>query len=121
MLNINSIILHSENPERLFEFYEKVFQSAPELADGHWKGWQVGSCFLTIGGHSEVKGKSATPARIMFNIETEAVKETFDLVVSAGAEVISKPYEMSDNRGWMATVADPDGNYFQLMTPWNKN
>jgi predicted enzyme related to lactoylglutathione lyase len=32
-----------------------------------------------------------------------------------GAIVIRAPYEMSG--GWIATLADPDGNYFQLVSP----
>jgi predicted enzyme related to lactoylglutathione lyase len=28
---------------------------------------------------------------------------------------------MGENTGgWIATFADPDGNYFQLMTPWEE-
>jgi predicted enzyme related to lactoylglutathione lyase len=29
--------------------------------------------------------------------------------------VIAEPYAIGE--GWIATLADPDGNYFQLMTP----
>jgi predicted enzyme related to lactoylglutathione lyase len=29
--------------------------------------------------------------------------------------VIKEPYEMEG--GWIATLADPDGNYFQLVSP----
>jgi predicted enzyme related to lactoylglutathione lyase len=29
--------------------------------------------------------------------------------------VIREPYAIGD--GWIATLADPDGNYFQLITP----
>ncbi len=35
---------------------------------------------------------------------------------AAGAVVIKEPYEMQGM--WIATLADPDGNYFQLMSPW---
>jgi len=31
-------------------------------------------------------------------------------------EVVKEPYEMG--KLWIATLADPDGNYFQLMSPW---
>jgi predicted enzyme related to lactoylglutathione lyase len=34
---------------------------------------------------------------------------------AAGAVVIKEPYDMQG--GWIATLADPDGNYFQLVTP----
>ena len=36
-------------------------------------------------------------------------------VEGIGATVIREPYEMGG--GWLATLADPEGNYFQLVTP----
>ena len=41
--------------------------------------------------------------------------EEFERIKAAGATVIREPYEMGG--GWIATLADPDGNYFQLVTP----
>jgi len=35
-----------------------------------------------------------------------------------GAETVKEPYEMGSL--WIATFADPDGNYFQLMSPWKE-
>jgi len=34
-----------------------------------------------------------------------------------GAVVVKEPYQMDGMPGWIATLADPDGNYFQLMSP----
>jgi predicted enzyme related to lactoylglutathione lyase len=54
----------------------------------------------------------------MFNFATEEVKEEYDRLVALGATSIKAPYEMGG--AWIATLADPDGNYFQLMTPWKQ-
>ena len=55
------------------------------------------------------------------NFETKDVKEEFDRIKELGAHVIAEPYKMGeDSEGWIATFADPDGNYFQLMTPWEE-
>lgn len=116
MLNLNSIMIGTMQPKVLAEFYEKVLDKKPDMHEGDWSGWQVGSAFLSIGEHSEVKGKAKEPARIMFVFETKEVKEEFERIKSAGATVIKEPYEMQG--AWIATLADPDGNYFQLMTPW---
>ena len=35
--------------------------------------------------------------------------------MAAGATVVSEPYHMT-GPGWIATFADPDDNYFQLMS-----
>jgi len=109
-------MIGSHQPKVLAAFYEKVFDKAPDMADGDWAGWQVGSCFFNIGEHSEIKGKSKEPQRIILNLETDEVKEEFERIKKIGAEVIKEPYEMQG--AWIATFADPDGNYFQLMTPW---
>ena len=121
MLNFNSILLFSENPDKLANFYGKVFDKKPEMEDGGYTGVLVGSCFLNIGPHDKVKGKSSNPERIMFNFETDDVKGEFAKIEKLGAKVIAKPYQMGEWDGWIATLADPDGNYFQVMTPWDSD
>lgn len=120
MLNLNSIMIGSSQPKVMAEFYEKVFDQKPHMAEegNEWVGWQVGNTFLSVGPHSEIKGKTQEPARIMFCLETKQVKEEFERIKQTGAEVIKEPYEMGGM--WIATFADPDGNYFQLMTPWEE-
>lgn len=83
-----------------------------------YTGWLVGPCFITIGPHSKITGKAKEPQRVIFNLETDQVKEEFTRIKALGAEVISEPYQLQD--AWIATLADPDGNYFQLMTPWKE-
>ena len=120
MLNLNSLMIGSNQPNVLADFYKKVFGKPADMnesAEGEeWYGWQVGSTFFGIGKHSEVKGSSKEPARIMMNLETMDVKKEFERIKDFGATVIKEPYEMQNT--WIATFADPDGNYFQLMTPW---
>jgi predicted enzyme related to lactoylglutathione lyase len=61
-------------------------------------------------------GNTKDPGRVMFNFETSEVKEEFERIKAIdGAVVIAAPYEMGG--GWIATLADPEGNYFQLVTP----
>ncbi len=99
------------------EFYEKVIGHPADMTEEDWHGWSVGSAFLSIGAHSEVSGKSNEPQRVIFNFETKEVKEEFERIKAIdGAEVVKEPYQM--DTAWIATLADPDGNYFQLMTPW---
>jgi predicted enzyme related to lactoylglutathione lyase len=118
MLNLNNVMLGTEDATGLAEFYEKVIGKKADMSEeGSWYGWTIGSAFLSIGAHSEVKGKASQPQRIILNFETTDVKGEFERIQEAGAEVIKEPYEMQG--AWIATLADPDGNYFQLMTPWN--
>ena len=118
MLNLNSIMIGSTNPKKLAEFYEKVFDQKPDMQEGEWYGWSVGSTFFSVGKHSEVKGKAKEPQRMIVNLETKEVEKEFKRIEKTGATVIKEPYEMQG--AMIATFADPDGNYFQLMTPWEE-
>lgn len=120
MLNLNSIMVGTHDPKRLAEFYEKVLGKPADMQDGSWYGWSAGNTFLSIGEHSEVNGSAKEPARLMLNFETKEVKDEFERVKKIeGVEIIKEPYEMEG--AWIATLADPDGNYFQFMTPWESD
>src|SRR5271166_1088581 len=95
MLNFASIMIGSEDVEKLADFYRKVFERKEDMQDGGYHGWLVGKCFFTVGEHSEVKGKSKEPARFLFNFETTEVKKEFDRIVKLGAKAVKEPYEMS--------------------------
>ncbi len=117
MLTLSSVMIGTMQPKVMASFYEKVFGKKPDMSEGNWAGWQVGGAFFTVGEHSEMIGKTKDPGRIMFNLETKEVKEEFARIKAIkGAGVVKELYEMQG--AWIATFADPDGNYFQLMTPW---
>ena len=101
----------------LATFYAEVIGKPADMVDNEngFFGWQVGSAFLSVLEHSEMGGNSKDPGRVMFNFDTTQVKEEFERIKAIGAAVIREPYEMGG--GWIATLADPDGNYFQLITP----
>jgi predicted enzyme related to lactoylglutathione lyase len=81
-------------------------------------GWQVGSGALTIGPHDQVHGANGEPGRIIWNIETPDVKGEFDRLAAAGATVVREPYDPGEGSEYsICTLADPDGNYFQLVSP----
>ncbi len=117
-LNFNSILVFSENPGKLSEFYKKVFEKEPDMADGGYYGFLVGSAFINFGPHDKVKGENKNPERIMFNFETSDTKSEFERIKNIGAKVIAEPYTIEGMDGFIATFADPDGNYFQLVPPW---
>jgi predicted enzyme related to lactoylglutathione lyase len=121
MLNLNSLMVGTMQPKVLKEFYNAVFQKSPEMDEEEGGGWMVGSCFFGLGSHSEMGGKAKDPGRVMFNLETSDVKGEFDRIKDIdGGTVVKEPYEMQPGF-WIATFADPDGNYFQLMSPWEEN
>jgi len=119
MLKFNSVLLFSENPKELAEFYKKVFDTTPAFEDGGYSGFQLGQGMFVIGPHDKIHGENKTPERVIFNFETEDVKGEFERIKRLDAKVIKEPYDPSGKGGEMslATFADSDGNYFQLAAP----
>ncbi len=120
-LNLNNVMLGSEDSKRLAGFYTKVLgKPNPDWSDdaNGWFGWQAGDGGLVIGPHSDVSGTNPQPGRIMLNFSTSDVREEFERIKGLGAEVVAEPYEPGGGGMLLCTFADPDGNYFQLATPW---
>ena len=91
------------------------------MEDNGFIGFLAGSCFISIGHHDAVKGRSKNPERIIFFFETKEVEAEYARITKIdGAEAIKEPYKPNPNGDfWLATIADPDGNYFQLASPWD--
>jgi predicted enzyme related to lactoylglutathione lyase len=118
MLKFNSLLLFSEKPDTLVEFYKKVFDKDPAFSDGGYSGFQLGPGMIVIGPHDKIKGENKTPERILINFETEDVKGDFERIKKQGAKIIKEPYNPGEGEDMsIATFADPDGNYFQLTSP----
>ncbi len=116
-MNFNNILIGTDNPERLVQYYTRLF-GAPGFQDGGYTGWQFGSGYVSIGAHSEVSGRNPQPGRLIWNLETPDVKAEFARLEAAGAIVVREPYSFEDYPDyWVATIADPDDNYFQLTSP----
>ncbi|MBA2719938.1 MAG: VOC family protein [Chloroflexi bacterium] len=116
-MDFNSILIGSADPQRLADYYTKLF-GAPAMSEGGYTGWAIGSGWLTIGPHDQVTGQNAQPGRLIWNIETADVQGEFDRMKAAGAIVVREPYGFDGGPDVsIATLADPDHNYFQLMTP----
>jgi predicted enzyme related to lactoylglutathione lyase len=116
-MDFNSILIGSDDPERLVAYYTRLL-GEPAMSEGGYTGWQVGSGWVTVGPHDQVHGKNAAPGRLIWNIETADVQGEFDRMKAAGAIVVREPYGFEEAPGSsIATLADPDDNYFQLMSP----
>ena len=118
-MNLNSVLIGSEDAPRLAAFYSGLFGD-PVWQDGGYTTWQIGTGSLTVGPHDAVKGRNAAPGRVIWNIEADDVSGEFERMRAAGATVVAEPYQMAgmeDFDGYIATLADPDDNYFQLITP----
>jgi len=116
-MDFNSVLIGSEDPAALSAYYTKLF-GPPTWGDGGYTAWLIGRGVITVGPHSEVHGANAEPGRIILNLETADVQGEFERLSAAGAIVVRAPYQFEDGpTAWIATLADPDGNYFQLISP----
>ena len=118
MLKLNSVMIGTRRPQELATFYDKVLGKPADMinSESTFFSWQLGSVSLYLLEHSEMEGETKDPGRVMLNFETTQVKEEFERIRSLGGLVIREPYEVE--AGWFATLADPDGNYFQLISPF---
>ena len=116
-MDLNNIMIGSDDPDRLVAYYTKVF-GEPAFSEEGFTGWDIGSASLWIGGHSEVHGRNPQPGRCLLNFETNDVQGDFARMKAAGAIVVREPYTFENQPdAWVSTLEDPDGNYFQLVSP----
>src|SRR5512142_2543189 len=97
MLNFGSVLVCSEDPLRLAEFYGKVLEKDPDWSEGGYYGFKAGSGVITFGPHDMVHGRNAHPERVLFNFETGDVKGEFERVRKLGAAVIAEPYRPDES------------------------
>ena len=117
-MNFNNILIGSEDPARLADYYTKLF-GEPTWNEGGYTSWVLGSGAISVGPHSEVSGRNPQPGRLIWNIESDDMQGDFERIKAAGATVIREPYGFEEAPGSLiATFADPDDNYFQLTTPF---
>jgi predicted enzyme related to lactoylglutathione lyase len=116
-MNLNGVLIGSEDPERLVDYYTKLF-GKPGFEESGYTGWQIGSGYITVSRHDQVKGKSTHPGRVILNLESSDVQGDFDRLKAAGATVVQEPYHPGEQTEMsVATFSDPDDNYFQLVSP----
>lgn len=118
MIQFVSLHINSDHPKELGDFYRKLLEVEPAWASDDVTGFMIGEFRLEIAGHDQVSGRNSTPARHFFDLMVEDVRTEFERIVGLGAVGIQQPYDFADDEMKMviATLADPDGNYFQLVS-----
>ena len=118
---IESIILFSESAKRLAKFYREVVglkqTMAAEMGENNenYFGFKIGKGpELGIMDHSKVKGKNKNPERMIFNLEVDDIKKEAKRLIRAKAKKVQDIYHV-EGYGYIATFADVDGNYFQIV------
>src|SRR3989344_7605806 len=119
--SLESLTLFSPSAKKLAGFYrDKVglkikFEAVMGENDEEMYEMSVGkkSGFYIID-HSKVKGNNKQPERILFNLEVDSIKKEVTRLKKAKVKLVANTYHI-EGYGYIATFADIDGNYFQLV------
>ncbi len=118
MIQVVSIHINTDRPKELGAFYQQLFNVEPAWQSDEIRGFMFGDFRLEVAKHDAVSGKNNQPARIFFDLMVDDVRTEFDRIVGLGATAVQEPYDFTDEDMAMviATLADLDGNYFQLVS-----
>lgn len=117
-MKMASVMIGSDNAPKMIEYYRKLF-GTPAMDQDGFAGWDIGGGWVVVGPHDGVKGENSQPGRVIWNIDSSDVKGDFERLREAGAIVVKEPYTPEGPGGdemSIATLGDPDGNYFQIMS-----
>lgn len=120
------ILIYSENPDKLVNFYTEVlgFKQVNKLTYDNDYGYMlnvVGEYNVWIGKHSEVHGKAKESFRHLFNLyPEEGVEHWYNKIkddprITIVAEPFEAPFSTPENPVWFATFLDPEGNCWQFV------
>ena len=121
-MKLLGVMIGTEDSKKLGEFYEGILGPVA-YQDNDWYGFDIDGGTLMIGPHSEVHGKNQDAPRLMIAIENKDVPALYRQFVDGGATSVAEPYQPDREQSpgvWLATVADIDGNYIQISTPWTE-
>lgn len=96
------------------QFYVEVLGLAPRTRRDGFVNFELGDQRLTVTVHDGVRGASTEPWRVMLNLEVDDIGLEHARLAGLGVAFARSP-EQEPWGGWIATLADPDGNTIQLF------
>jgi predicted enzyme related to lactoylglutathione lyase len=106
---MGSLLLGSSNVEAMKDWYSKAFS----VTANDMGAFAFGPVQLFIEEHSEVSGPTQEPARVILNLDVEDCRALEAHLQQVGATWV-RPVEQ-ESFGLIGTLADPDGNYVQII------
>ena len=115
-LNVSGLIIWTEASHfaSMRSFYSDVLELPIRSDRKEFINFDLNSFRLTITVHSEIKNFAKDPLRIMINLATPQIQETYKMLTAKGIAFQTEP-EQEKWGGWIATFRDPDGNIIQLL------
>ncbi|MEX0665112.1 MAG: VOC family protein [Acidimicrobiia bacterium] len=106
---VGSLLIGSSRVEHMKSWYRRAF----DLTENELGAFEFGPVQLFIETHSEVDGNVKEPARVIINLDVDDCRglaaQLKELGTTFVRQVEQEPF------GLIATIADPDGNYIQLI------
>jgi predicted enzyme related to lactoylglutathione lyase len=114
-MKVNSFVVNltSEDPELLGSFYEDIVELPKREGMGEF-AYAIGDATITIDGHSETRGKTREPQRVLIDFFGDDLAAEQARLEGRGVEFIRKAGAEYWG-GVISTFLDPDGNYCQLI------
>ena len=95
-------------------FYVDVLGLTPRTRRVGFVNVELGGQRLTVTTHDALSGAALDPLRLMVNLATDDIAAEHARLTAAGVAFVRAP-ELEPWGGWVATLADPDGNTLQLF------
>jgi predicted enzyme related to lactoylglutathione lyase len=114
---VNSVIIWTEDVKKLAPFYSDTLGlKTSEIGDEFAVFDLGGAQQLALGVHSEVKGRSKEPNRVMVNLDVDDIQSEYERLKAKGVQFVREPSaEPAADGTIIATLQDPDGNTLQLF------
>jgi predicted enzyme related to lactoylglutathione lyase len=106
---IGSLLVGSSRVEEMKSWYRRAF----DVKENEMGAFEFGTIQFFIETHSEVSGSTKEPARVVINFNVEDCRALASHLRELGTPFVRTVEQ--EPFGLIATVADPDGNYLQLI------
>jgi predicted enzyme related to lactoylglutathione lyase len=113
-INELTVMVTSEDPGRMIAFYRDVVGVPANPDVGEESAFDAGGTHLFIAGHSETKGPTKEPQRVLLSLFVDDLAVEQKRLEGQGVKFI----RTAGREYWggvISTFVDPDGNYCQLI------
>ena len=106
---IGSLLMGSSQVDDMKTWYKRAF----DASENDMGAFEFGDVQLFVEEHSDVSGPTKEPARVIVNLSVDDCRKMEAHLKDMGVKWV-RPVEQMPF-GLIGTVADPDGNYVQII------
>lgn len=115
-IRIDAILIESNRPEELADFYARAF----DLGEPRWHGpdhlgFALANTYLGIDRVASPRSGESSPATVWFGVES--VEASYCRLLEIGASSVHPPDREESPGEIIAIVRDPEGNRVGLIAP----